>query len=498
MNNRVACICIVDFPLIVLVQDRDAMSLYPYAIAEHEQPNAVLVAVNYVAERDVKVGMTVAQAHNRCAQLRVLVRDTLQEQCASAKIQELLHCVGPHIEPAGAGEYYLELRGLTRLHGGEDGIARNVLRQFATTPYTVQIGIASNKPVARIASRRTARNSTLIVPGGSERNFLIPLPIIALGMAPVINSQLYALGLKMIGDITRLPMQEITRRFGEDVRCLADCMRSDNVSLVTPVIFPHNHSAEVRFDDGLDTVEQLVQNIFRLLQAVLTPLKSSGRGCREIAIQFAGAHYKPKVIQVKLNHLTVSLSAWKRQIQHSLADEACAFGVTTIRVTLSNIGVLQAGQLALFSKAVDHGIPAHSKTAEVEKLPLKRVALQQKVLPERGWSHSTWSDLESSVTTPSYKTPPCFYAGCSLAGLRLFQRPQGVSVTMHNDQVCCIVSRMGVERVIRQCAPYNVSGGWWEDEFWRAYYEVETDRGKTYLLFRDNLLSKWYLHGFFD
>ena len=98
MKNRFACINVVDFPLCALLKDLAPRSLYPYAVAENEHPHALLVAVNQIAERDVHVGMTTAQARNRCAQLRILVQDTKQEKYESDKLQELLYCVGPHVE----------------------------------------------------------------------------------------------------------------------------------------------------------------------------------------------------------------------------------------------------------------------------------------------------------------------------------------------------------------------------------------------------------------
>ncbi len=498
MNNRVACIRIVDFPLIVLVQDRAALSLSPYAVAEHDQPNAVLVAVNRVAECDVRVGMTVAQARNRCAQLRVLAQDSLREQRAAETIQELLYGIGPNIEIAALDEYYLELRGLTRLYGGEDGIARSILRQFASSPFTVQVGVAGNKPVARIAAYHACPNGTLNIRRGSERSFLAPLPIAALGIVPETNSQLYALGLKTIGDLTRLPLQEITRRFGEDVRCLAECMRSDGTAPVTPLGFPQIHTAEICFDDALDNTGQLIENIMRLLQGLLAPLLSSGQGCREIAIQLEGGYLQPKLLPVKLNQFAASLPAWRRQVQHVLSDVECAFGITTIRVALTNIGTLPAGQLSLFSPINVADYSAQSNNAEAEKLPLTRIALTQKVLPEDGCIHSAWGDPGLSTTEYLHKTPQCFYAGSSLAGLRLLQHPHGVRVTTTNGNICGIVNGSGVERVVRQCAPFNVSGGWWEREYRRSYYEVETDLGMSYLLFCDELRSQWYVQGHFD
>ncbi len=498
MKTRVACINVIDFPLCALLQDLALRSLYPYAVAENEYPHALLVAVNQIAERDVHVGMTAAQARNRCAQLRILVQDTEQEQHESDKLLELLYCVGPHVEAVAPGEYYLELHGLNRLYGGEDGIGRRIRNLFPPSTYAVRIGIADNKPVARIASLIAHTNDTLIIPHGSERDFLSPLPIAALGLTNDTYLTLNSLGLKTIGEITRLPVHEITRRFGDDMRCLAECLHSDNASPVSPVAFANERFAELRFDNSLDNLAQLEENIVRLMQSMLEKLQSSGEGCGEISILLEGAYFKSKLINVKLNKLTCSLSAWRRQVNHSLSGIQFAFGITTIRVTLTTVAPLIPCQMSLFSSAIADDVSTHHNKIEMEQLPLARITMLNKVLPEESFRFNSRDDYVPLEINQSCITPQCCYSGSSLAGLRLYKNPQTIKVTTDKNNLYGIVSAAGVERVVWQCAPYHISGGWWEREFQRSYYEVETDRGMCYLLFRDEIQSKWYLQGYFD
>ena len=498
MIHRVACIKIVEFPLCVLLRDIAPRSLYPYAVAENEHPHALLIAVNQIAERDVHVGMTAAQARNRCAQLRILVQHIEQEKYESDKIQELLYSVGPHVETAVPGEYYLELRGLSRLHGGEDGIGRRIQSLFSTFTYAAKVGIAGNKPVARISALIAHHNDTFIVPHGSERDFLSPLPIAALGVSPDTCRQLCSLGLKNIGDITRLPMHEITRRFGEDIRCLAECIQSNQTSPVTPFAFTNERFAELRFDDPLDNFAQLEDNIVRLLQSMLEKLQSSGEGCSGILILLEGADFISRQITVKLNQISGSLSVWRRQVCHSLAGLQSVLGVTTIRVSLTTVSPLQSHQMSLFSPAVADDDSARKCKTVQYKLPLVRIGMTNKVLPEECVQFSVWNENEPPDTRQPCNAPQCYYTGNSLAGLRLYKCPQRIKVTTDKESLYGIVSTAGVERVVWQCAPYRISGGWWEREFQRSYYEVETDRGMYYLLYRDDIQSKWYLQGFFD
>ena len=498
MNNRVAFIRVVDFPLLVLVGQHTPISRNPYAVAEHEHPHASLVAVNRIAERDVQVGMTVAQARNRCAQLQVLVQDIKQERLESKKITALLRNVGPNVELAALGEYYLELRGLIRLYGSEANIGQSILRELSHTKYTVQVGIAGMKQVARIASLHTHPNGTLIISRGRECNFLAPLPIAALGFSTATNLQLYTLGIKTIGDIARLPISEVTRRFGKEVGNLSECMQNDREALVASGAFPQDHSAEQNFEDPIDNFDQLLDNISRLMQELLMHLQSSGQSCRAISLLLEGIYFQPKQVNVTLDRLTCSLSVWLPQVKLALLKLRFTSGVTSIRLTLTNVAPHDAKQMSLFANNTANNISLLASNSELEKLSLTRIAIINKVLPEESVISHTGRNGGLLDSEHSPHTPKCYYTGNSLSGLRLFKFPLGVEVTTVRDDVLGIVSEAGYERVVRQNMPCNVSGGWWEREFQRSYFEVETDRGMNYLLYHDQLQSKWYLQGIFD
>lgn len=498
MTNRIACVTIADFSLCVLLRDIAQRSLYPLAVAETDNPQALIVAVNQEAERDVQTGMTVAQARSRCAQLKILIRDHKQEQRESDVIRDLLYCVGPQVETNKAGEYYLELRGLIRLHGSEEGVCKSVLRMFSPSMYAVQIGVGCNRQVARIASLLAHPYDSLNVPSGRESDFLSSLPISALGVTTETNVQLYSLGLKTIGEVSQLPLQEITRRFGEDMWCLAECLQNNCPHPILPDDFPNERFAEIRFDDPLNCLEQLEDNIACLLRSMLEKFQSTGEGCKEISIRLEGTNCEPKIVDVKLNKLTNSLTAWKRQVQHTFHGMQFSYGITTIRVTLISVSSLQSSQMSLFSpaRANDNTLP--TCTEELSQLPLMHVTVTEKVLPEEIAVLNTIPDRESGKAKQSGSTPLCYFTGRSISGLRLYKLPQGIKVTTDRGNLYGIISSSGIERVVRQCTPCYVSGGWWEHEFQRSYFEVETDRGMCYLLYRDEMQSKWYLQGFFD
>jgi protein ImuB len=56
-----------------------------------------------------------------------------------------------------------------------------------------------------------------------------------------------------------------------------------------------------------------------------------------------------------------------------------------------------------------------------------------------------------------------------------------------------------IHRVTHASGPTRLEGEWWTDEpLARDYYEVETEDGGRYWLYRDRTDGKLYLHGVLD
>jgi DNA polymerase-4 len=84
------------------------------------------------------------------------------------------------------------------------------------TELTVSAGVAASKFVAKIASDLRKPDGLTVVPRGTEREFLAPLPVGKLwGVGKVTESALRRMGVETIGDLSRLAVEEIARKFGK-------------------------------------------------------------------------------------------------------------------------------------------------------------------------------------------------------------------------------------------------------------------------------------------
>jgi DNA polymerase-4 len=86
----------------------------------------------------------------------------------------------------------------------------------AETGLNCSIGIATSRLVAKISSDQAKPNGILYVLPGVEANFLAPLEVRRIpGVGKVSEKNLHAIGIRRIGDLTRLNEADLEARFGK-------------------------------------------------------------------------------------------------------------------------------------------------------------------------------------------------------------------------------------------------------------------------------------------
>jgi hypothetical protein len=80
----------------------------------------------------------------------------------------------------------------------------------------------------------------------------------------------------------------------------------------------------------------------------------------------------------------------------------------------------------------------------------------------------------------------------------LFSPPNSVTVTTKDERLGLLQTTHSVRVIVAFNGPWRLSGSWWSTPFDRLYFEAETDDRNRYLLFYDQLASRWFLQGIFD
>ncbi len=197
----------------VEVRDDPLLQGLPVAVGE-----GVILAATYEARRHgVRSAMNVAEARRRCPDLRVVPGRFEAYVAASRQVMELFERYTPYVESISIDEAFLDVAGSVRLFGRPDEIARSLraaVRDEVGLP--ISVGVATTKHLAKIASRVAKPNGLIIVPSGSEEEFLHPLPVTYLwGVGPVGEERLAQYGISTIGQLAEIRPAFLAKWLGE-------------------------------------------------------------------------------------------------------------------------------------------------------------------------------------------------------------------------------------------------------------------------------------------
>lgn len=140
------------------------------------------------------------------------------------RVRAVLERYTPEVRTASIDEFYLDFTGcdgLYRLTPDEDGdlaIERAVRRMCAAIRDEIGLpasaGIGGTRIIAKVASGRAKPAGVLLVPVGTEREFLSPLPVRKLpGIGPKAEARMAADGIVTLGDLARLPSGALRERY---------------------------------------------------------------------------------------------------------------------------------------------------------------------------------------------------------------------------------------------------------------------------------------------
>ena len=132
-------------------------------------------------------------------------------------IMRTLNDLCPSIEVFSIDEAYLDLSGMHYIYPEEQDIITTIKHHiFKATGLTCSIGIAENKPLAKLASSANKPNGHLIIPPGEGCKYLYNKPIdILCGIGPKMTRFLNQHQVYVCQDITKIPISVLSSRFGQ-------------------------------------------------------------------------------------------------------------------------------------------------------------------------------------------------------------------------------------------------------------------------------------------
>jgi DNA polymerase-4 len=251
MTRAIAHVDMDAFYASVEQRDRPELRGRPVIVGADPRGRGVVSACSYEARVfGVHSAMPISRAARLCPQAAFLPVDMDKYVAVSRQIMAILDAFSPLVEAVSVDEAFIDLTGTTGLFGSPPEAALAIKRRIRDeTGLTASAGVAANKFVAKVASDLRKPDGLVVVPPGTEVEFLAPLPVERLwGVGKVTAQALAALGIATIGQLQRLPPATLQARFGTHGADLRELAHGRDDRLVEPFAPPKSMGAETTFE----------------------------------------------------------------------------------------------------------------------------------------------------------------------------------------------------------------------------------------------------------
>jgi len=247
----------------------------------------VVSTANYVA-RGFGVGsaMPISTAFRLCPHGIFIPPDMAKYGAVSKEIRTVFEAFTDLVEPISVDEAFLDVTASVRLFGDGETIARRIKARIREdTMLTASVGVATAKLIAKIASDLNKPDGLVVVPPGTERAFLAPLPVRRLwGVGPKMEERLAKLGVHTVGQLADAKVTRLLGAHGLDLQRLA--RGEDDRPVVSDSGPARSVSVEHTFDQDEGSPRALRKALLRLADELSRRLRAESLSGRTVTLKY--------------------------------------------------------------------------------------------------------------------------------------------------------------------------------------------------------------------
>ncbi len=317
----------------------------------------VVSAASYPARKyGVHSAMPMARAMQCCPDGIFMPPRLNRYREVSARIFRIFERFTPLVEPLSLDEAFLEVSGSIRLFGPAERIAQRIRKEVhQETGLTVSAGVAGSKLIAKIASDHNKPDGLTLVAPGDEQEFLDPLPVRRLwGVGPAARKNMALLGVRTIGDLRRISLDILTRRFGKQGDYLYQAARGIDHRPVRPGREIRSMGHEQTFQVDLVDLTDIHKELLALAEKTACRLRRSGLLGRTLTLKVKYDDFQQISRSITLDAPTDDAREIHGQGRELLArTRAGRQPIRLLGISLSRLQADQAMQLPLFPGPTD-------------------------------------------------------------------------------------------------------------------------------------------------
>lgn len=344
--------------------------LIPAAIGgDRDKRTGVILAKSIPAKKyGVTTGEPVAMALRKCPDLFLAKPDFRLYERNSRAFMDICRKYAPAVEKYSIDECFLDMTGTEKLYGDPVELARRIKDEIRDTlGFTVNIGVANNKLLAKMASdfEKPDKVHTLFAHEIPQK--LWPLPVGSLfSVGRSTAEKLTAARIRTIGDLAQADLAYIQRLTGVKLgKLIHDYANGiDDAPVLAEPEAVKGYGNSVTLEQDVTTPAQANQILLALCDSVASRMRADSRRCTCVTVTIRGNDFRNRSHQRRLpepTDVTAELYALSRVLFSELWD-----GVTPLRllgVTLNDLCGDDAVQLSLFhdekkerARKLDHAV----------------------------------------------------------------------------------------------------------------------------------------------
>jgi DNA polymerase-4 len=200
------------------VDQRDFPSLLgqPVGITNGMRGSCIITCSYEARAFGVRTGMRLKEAYQLCPNL--VQRPARPEVYAkvSTNIMRAIHNICPDVEVFSVDEAFIDITPCQRLYGSPENAAQLLKAAvYEVSGLLCSIGLSGDKTTSKYAAKLNKPNGFTVIPPWESRERLRHVPVTELcGIAGGIGRFLAGYGVKYCGDMEKLPISILAKRFG--------------------------------------------------------------------------------------------------------------------------------------------------------------------------------------------------------------------------------------------------------------------------------------------
>ena len=279
------------YRLQVLGESEDLREIPSVVAGDRESRHSIILAKSIPAKKyGIHTGEPLFQALEKCPELRIVQPDYGLYVEASRHFVAMLRQFSPDVEQYSIDEAWVDMTGTERLWGSPR-LAAELMRQriWEELGFTVNIGISSNKLLAKMAGDFEKPNKIHTLFPEEMKSKMWPLPVRDLFLVgSATEAKLKLLGIYTIGDLAQTDAALLRRRLGKQGETLWHFANGRNADMVTPEP-PENkgYGNSVTTPKDITGTEEAHQVLLSLCETVGMRMRRDGKsgGCVTIHLR---------------------------------------------------------------------------------------------------------------------------------------------------------------------------------------------------------------------